>query len=102
MQERRTAERFRTNLNVRWESLGSQGRGSVCDLSSTGCFVLTGGEVIPRELIRLELVGPEEITPLWGHVIYQIREMGFAVRFAVTRDDERESIARLIAGLVQH
>ena len=101
MQERRTAQRFRTNLSARWESLRTQGRGSVCDLSSSGCFVLSGGEVASGELIRLELVLGDEIAPLWGHVIYQVREMGFAARFLLERETDRQSVNRLIADLQQ-
>src|SRR5262245_13983578 len=99
MQERRTAERFRTNLDARWESLRTQGRGSVSDFSSTGCFVLSGGEVAPRELIRLELVSGHDVTLLWGHVIYHISEMGFAIRFAMEHDSEKQTLKRLTNGL---
>lgn len=97
MQERRTAERFRTNLNARWEALAAQGRGSVCDFSSTGCFVLTGGEVKPRDLIRLELIADDQITVLWGFVVYHVPEMGFAIRFAITGDDYKQKIENVIA-----
>ena len=96
MQERRGAHRLRTNINARWETLKTQGRCSVCDLSSTGCFVLTGGEVSPRELVRLELIAGEEIVNAWGHVVYHIREMGFAVRFVLQIDDDRRAINRLL------
>ena len=99
MQERRTAERFRTNLNARWESLRRQGRGSVCDFSATGCFVLTGGEVAPGELIKLELVSGDKVTLVWGHVVYEIAEMGFAIRFAVAHEAEKQSLKRLAAEL---
>ena len=101
MQERRNAERIRTNLNARWESLGAQGRGSVSDFSATGCFVLTGGEVKPQELIRLELIAGDQITVLWGFVVYQVPEMGFALRFVITGEDYREKIEGVIAQLDQ-
>ena len=55
MQERRQAERIRLNLPARWQSLLTQDRGSVCDLSANGCFVLTAGEVKAAELVRLEI-----------------------------------------------
>ena len=88
MQERRTTERFRTNLSVRWEGLMSQGRGAICDLSSGGCFVLTGGEVLAGELIRLEIHSSDRIDLVWGQVVYAIAEMGFALRFAFSRGEE--------------
>jgi len=81
MQERRRATRLRTNIKVRWETLKTQGTGSVCDLSSSGCFVLTGGEVTQGELTRLDLRVTDEMLTVWGTVVYAVSEMGFAVRF---------------------
>jgi hypothetical protein len=81
MQERRTAPRFPTSLNVRWETLRTQGRGEVCDVSSSGCFILTGGHVQERELIHMEMQLADEVAILWGNVVYTIGEMGFAVHF---------------------
>ena len=96
MQERRTAPRLRTNISARWETLKSQGRGAVCDLSSGGCFVLTGGEVSAKELVRFELILDEQIISVWGHVVYQVRDMGFAVRFVLQIEDDRRAIEHLI------
>src|SRR5262245_30758795 len=96
MQERRTAERVRTNLRARWEALMSQGRGAVCDLSSGGCFVLTGGEINAGELVRLEIHFPDRMEFFWGTVVYAIAEMGFALRFAFSCDDEERVLASLI------
>src|SRR5262245_44892911 len=101
MQDRRDTPRFRTNLTVRWESLTQQGRGAICDLSSSGCFVLTGGEVTPRELIRLELI-TEKRTTLWGRVVYHISEMGFAVRFVFGNEADKRIVSSLIAALKQN
>src|SRR5437763_3997211 len=96
MQERRTSERVRANLNVRWETLKAQGRGSVCDLSSSGCFVLTGGEVTAGELLRMDLVFSEGIATFWGNVVYAINEMGFAVRFVFGSEADQQAVERLI------
>jgi len=96
MQERRNAPRLRTNISARWETLKSQGRGSVCDLSSSGCFVLTGGELSTRELVRLELILDDEVVSVWGYVVYHVLEMGFAVRFVLQIEDDRRAIEHLI------
>ena len=96
MQERRTAPRLRTNISARWETLKSQGRGSVCDLSSGGCFVLTGGEVLAKDLVRLELILDDQIVTVWGYVVYHIQEMGFALRFVLQIEDDRRAIEHLI------
>ena len=82
MQERRAAPRFRVDLHVRWETLKSQGTGEVSDLSASGCFVLTGGTALAGDLVRLQIISQQHIAQIWGHVIYTIAEMGFALHFA--------------------
>src|SRR2546427_2135415 len=101
MQERRTAERVRLNLRTRWETLMTQGRGTVCDLSSTGCFVLSGGKVNPGELTRLEIHFPEDIASLWGEVVYSIAEMGFAIRFQFASESESRALDKLIDSSIE-
>jgi hypothetical protein len=99
MQERRTAERVHLNLRARWEGLRTQGRGAVSDLSSTGCFVLSGGEVTIGELIRLEISFSDEQAMVWGQVVYKVNEMGFALRFAFGNDEDAQRIDQLISAL---
>ena len=97
MQELRAAPRFRVDLNVRWETLKSQGRGAVSDLSTSGCFVLTGGEVSAGELTRLQIASDRQVAIAWGQIIYSVSEMGFAVRFVFGGEDDR----RVFDGLVK-
>jgi hypothetical protein len=99
MQERRTAERLRLNLNARWEGLLTEGRGAVSDLSSAGCFVLAGGQVTKGELIRLQIDFPREVGIVWGQVVYSIAEIGFALRFVFGSEDDRRALDRSIATL---
>ena len=73
----------------------AQGRGSICDLSASGCFVLTGGQVNPAELIRLEIHSPNRLDMVWGNVVYVVAEMGFALRFAFSGDAEMSALADL-------
>ena len=77
----------------------SEGRGSICDLSSTGCFVLTGGEINSGGLVRLEIHFRTEITLVWGHVVYALPEMGFALRLVFRDDNERHALQREIENL---
>jgi PilZ domain len=81
---------------VHWETLTAQGSGSVSDLSSSGCFVLSGGEVTVGELMRMELISSDGIAGLWGNVVYAINEMGFAVRFVFGSEADRETVERVI------
>jgi hypothetical protein len=99
MQERRTAERIRLDLTTRWEGLRTQGRGAVSDLSSTGCFVLSGGEVSTGELIRLQISFPRNVGIVWGRVVYAVAEIGFALRFVFGDDADKQALDRLIETL---
>jgi hypothetical protein len=99
MQERRAAERLRIDLSARWETLRTEGRGAICDLSSMGCFVLTNAEVRPGDLIRLEIDFPEELASVWGQVVYAIAEMGFALRFVFGAKADEDSLNKLIEKL---
>jgi PilZ domain len=96
MQERRTASRFRTQVSVRWETLKSQGRGEVCDLSSSGCFVLAGGNLAATDLVRLDLILSNEVATAWGYVVYEVPEMGFAVRFAFADESGQRRLEQLV------
>ena len=91
--ERRRNERVKVNIKVRWEGVLEQKEGTVVDLSIGGCFILTAHLVETGELIRLEM---ENSLVVWGEVIYQIEEMGFALRFNAALSDEGQQIAKLI------
>ena|SRR2546421_6904051 len=99
MQERRQAERFRLNLRARWESLLAHGRGTICDLSESGCFVLSGRRVKGGELIRLAIDFPDHLVFVWGEVAYSVAEMGFALRFVFHEENEKRGLQNLVARL---
>lgn len=78
----------------------AQREGTVVDLSTGGCFILTADLVKPGEFIRLEIEPPgQDALLVWGSVIYQIEEMGFALQFTATVEEEEMQLARLILEL---
>ncbi|MBA2733289.1 MAG: PilZ domain-containing protein [Acidobacteria bacterium] len=95
--ERRKAERVKVDLRVYWEGSLTQLEGSIVDLSITGCFILSDDRLRVGELIRVEIQPPKQ-GPLhvWGEVIYQIPEMGFAVHFTGADDDDLKRLGWLI------
>lgn len=95
--ERRRAPRAKVNLPARWEGVISQQHASVTNLSVNGCFVLSGGSVEARELLRLEITFPDndQIYP-WAEVVEEAGEIGFAVRFTSMDDDEKERLNRFV------
>ncbi|MFN2514009.1 MAG: PilZ domain-containing protein [Pyrinomonadaceae bacterium] len=64
-EDRRRAKRFRVNLPARWEGLMAQDEANICDISITGCMVLSGGEVTSGELVRLEIQFPNGLERDW-------------------------------------
>lgn len=100
MDERRRRQRVRTTLDVRWEGLFTQGKGTIADMGPRGCFVLTGGDLQPGELIRLEITYPnEEVAAHWGEIVYIYPEIGFAVHFSFSTREQESEYARLFASL---
>jgi hypothetical protein len=99
--ERRRSPRVKVNLQARWEGVLSQQEATITDLSKTGCFVLTGGKVEPKELVRLEIEVPDgEPFVLWAEVVEAAFEIGFAVRFtSMTGDDELRLGRYILASL---
>ncbi len=88
--ERRESERFQVKLNARWEGVLAQRTGTIVDISSTGCFLLTRDDVTPKELIRIEIQLPtERWIYLWAEVVYQLSEIGFALRFTGSTETEQ-------------
>lgn len=88
--ERRRAPRAKVDLPASWEGALTRQDGTISSLSKNGCFVLSGGEVELKELIRLEVqVGDEEPFCFWGEVVDAAFDIGFAVRFnSMSETDE--------------
>lgn len=98
--DRREARRFQVKLNARWEGVLAQRTGTIVDISSTGCFLLTSDDVTPKELIRIEIQMPtERWIYLWAEVVYQISEMGFALRFTGSTETEQTMLNLLLDNL---
>ena len=100
--DRREAERFQVKLNARWEGVLAQRTGTVVDISSTGCFLLTRDDVTPKELIRVEIQLPtERWIYLWAEVVYQLSEIGFALRFTGSTETEQAMLNLLLDMLAE-
>ena len=85
--ERRRAPRAQVNLRARWEGDLGQREAEVTSLSTSGCFVLSGGKVKAKELIRLELMLPNnETIHLWAEVVEEADEIGFALQFTSSEE----------------
>ncbi len=95
--ERRRAPRLKVNLPARWEGVLDQGEATVTSLSTSGCFLLTGGTVEPKELIRVEMVLPNQVRIyLWAEVVDAAYEIGFAAQFTSVDDEDHIQLAAFI------
>lgn len=96
--ERRLTRRLRVNIPARWEGARTRLEGTVTDISTAGCFLLTEDiGVEKRERVRIELLLPGGSITLWGNVIYKADEIGFGVRFAANLPEaERRRLALLV------
>jgi len=97
MKERRKDERVKVELEASWEGALTQLGGSIVDLSTSGCFVLTDDKVKVGELIRVIIHQPQQDDLyIWGEVVYQIPEMGFAVRFTGADDADTKQLELIV------
>ena len=100
--ERRRAPRARVNLRARWEGNLGQQEANVTSLSIIGCFVLSGGSVEPKELIRLEIMFPEDPPIyLWAEVVEKAEEIGFAMQFTSIDDSDKERLDMFLQPLLR-
>jgi len=96
--EKRKEQRLDVTLRVRWEGVLAQQDATIANLSTGGCFVLSGGEVTVNELLRLEIfLSDAEPIRLWAEVVDTADEIGFAVRFTSIEGDAQERLANFVA-----
>ena len=100
--DRRSAPRARVNLPARWEGAVSRQNATVTDLSRNGCFVLTGGKVEVKELVWLEIhLTNLHAINIWGEVVNEASEIGFAVRFNSSSPEDERALAKYLESIFQ-
>jgi hypothetical protein len=100
--ERRRAPRVKVTLPARWEGDRGQQEASVTSLSKLGCFVLSGGIVNLKELIRLEIMLPDEPSvSVWAGVVDVAAEIGFALQFTSVDAPDEERLVKFLKPLLR-
>jgi hypothetical protein len=100
--ERRKAPRARVKLSARWEGAMSRENATVTDLSRTGCFLLTGGEVEVKELVWLEIqLTDAQAINFWAEVVNEASEIGFALKFNSSSPEDEAALAKFLEGVFQ-
>jgi hypothetical protein len=96
--ERRGGERVKVNFRARWQGAWATRAGEISSLSRGGCFIDTDDLVKTGEDVMIEMHLPVEgkIT-VWGQVVYQTADVGFAVRFfRFMQEEDRKRLEWLV------
>jgi PilZ domain-containing protein len=100
--ERRSAPRARVKVPARWEGVLSRENATITDLSRSGCFVLSGGNVEVKELVWLEIQLTEsEKVNFWAEVVNKAEEIGFALKFNSSSPEDEATLASFLEGVFQ-
>ena len=84
-------------LDVRWQSLSGKHSARISDLSLSGCYIETMGQVSVGELMRFEVRLPTgRWMPLVGEVVYHLPSLGFGLSFRDLTENQRNLIAALL------
>jgi PilZ domain len=80
--ERRAIIRSKVSLDLEWENLSGRHLGTLSDISESGCFVLSSGDISEGDTLRLLLpLGDGMKVQLMGEVRNHVFEIGFALQF---------------------
>jgi hypothetical protein len=96
-QDRRVNERFQVNIDIEWEGLVGRKNGTISDVSTMGCFVLSSGEVEDGESIRIlfPLTDGRKIQFL-GEVVNHVFDIGFAIRFTELSEAQKDFLEKFV------
>ena len=96
-EEKRQFERLRFPMEARWEGLAGKHVARVYDISRTGCYIESLGQVQVSEQIGFEIQSP---TGRWlaleGQVMHYQPNMGFGVGFVNMTELQQNALDELI------
>ena len=100
--DRRSAPRARVKLAARWEGVLSRENATVSDLSRSGCFMLSGGNVEIKELVWVEIqLTDQQKVNFWAEVVNQAPEIGFALKFNSSSPEDEAALAKFLEKIFQ-
>ena len=97
MSERRSCQRVPLLLEVRWESLSGKHSARTTDISLSGCYIESIGQVTIGENIRFEIqLATRSWMPLQGEVLYHHVNLGFGLRFFGLTNEQQQMLEQLV------
>jgi hypothetical protein len=95
--DRRKHDRHHVAIEVEWENAKGKRTGTVNDISMSGCFLLSGGEVDDGEAVRIHFPTIDgKKVPVSGDIVNHVFEVGFAIKFIDLSDSQIVFLHRLI------
>jgi hypothetical protein len=95
--ERRQSERVRMPLEVRWDGLSGRHSARIYDISMSGCYIESLGQVRLNEHLSFDVQSP---TGQWlsfsGKVVHAQPNMGFGVRLSNLSELRLETLNELL------
>lgn len=96
--ERRRDERVRLALEARWTGLSGQHTARVYDLSLSGCYIESPGQVSAGERVVFQIKLPDESwLVLHGRIVHSDPHIGFGLRFLELAPPTRRRLAETLA-----
>ncbi len=95
--DRRENDRHGVSIDIQWENLAGRRPGTINDLSVSGCFLLSGGEIEDGDNIKIYFPahGGDQMQ-VWGRIVNHVFEVGFAVRFVNLTDQQTAFLTNLV------
>jgi hypothetical protein len=95
--EKRRAPRSSIILDIQWVTNGALQPGTISDISVNGCFILASGLAKPGEPVWINVRAPYgEHSVMFGEIVYNVPDIGFAVQFVKFGDEETRFLNYLI------
>ena len=99
-QERRSVERFSVHIDVQWEDSAGRKPGTISDISTHGCFILSSGDVSDGEIVKIFLPLTDGMkVQLRAEIVNHVFEIGFAVRFIELSEGQKDFLEKFVATL---
>lgn len=95
--ELRKAERVRLYLDTLWSVGLETHKGTIRNLSMSGCFISTDDPVNLRDLVEVDVNAPAILRmTVRGAVVHRINGRGFAIRFGEMKVTEQRLLTLLL------
>ena len=91
--ERRRTQRHPLSVDIEWEMNGIRRKGTLGDLSTHGCFVLTSGILTNGEIVIIHLpLSDGADVSIKAEIVNNVFDIGFGARFAKLTAEQTDYI----------